>query len=96
MTQYTVLFVPERVSVDVEHGTTILAAARMGGVFVHSLCGGDGVCGKCKVILRLGQAGGGSTDLLTREEIRQGYTPGESPHGSADPSNRPRPDPDAR
>ncbi len=55
MTTYTVLFVPDRVSVDVERGTTILAA-RQGGVFINSLCGGDGVCGKCKVIVRLGQA----------------------------------------
>ena len=72
MTTYTVLFVPERVSVEVPRGTTILAAAQKGGVFINSLCGGDGVCGKCKVIVRLGRVVGESTEHLTREEIREG------------------------
>ena len=70
---YTVLFTPEQVEVQVESGTTILAAAAKAGVFVNSLCGGDGVCGKCRVIIRLGEAQGGTTNHLTRVEIQQGY-----------------------
>ena len=70
---YTVLFTPEQVEVQVESGTTILAAAAKAGVFVNSLCGGDGVCGKCRVIIRLGEAQGGTTNHLTRTEIQQGY-----------------------
>ena len=70
---YTVLFTPEQVEVQVESGTTILAAAAKAGVFVNSLCGGDGVCGKCRVIVRLGEAQGGTTNHLTRVEIQQGY-----------------------
>ena len=73
MKTHTVTFVPEELSVEVQDGTTILAAARQGGVIINSLCGGDGVCGKCKVIVRAGKVQGGSTELLTREEIRQGY-----------------------
>ncbi|NIA06298.1 MAG: DUF4445 domain-containing protein [Actinobacteria bacterium] len=70
---YTVLFTPEQVEVQVESGTTILAAAAQAGVFINSLCGGDGVCGKCRVIVRLGEAQGGTTNHLTRVEIQQGY-----------------------
>ena len=70
---YTVLFTPEHVEVEVEPGTTILAAAAKGGVFVNSLCGGDGVCGKCRVVVRLGEAQGGTTNHLTRKEIQEGY-----------------------
>ena len=70
---YTVLFTPEQVEVQVESATTILAAAAKAGVFINSLCGGDGVCGKCRVIVRLGEAQGGTTNHLTRVEIQQGY-----------------------
>ena len=70
---YTVLFTPEQVEVQVEAGTTILAAAAKAGVFINSLCGGDGVCGKCRVVVRLGEAQGGTTNHLTRAEIQQGY-----------------------
>jgi uncharacterized 2Fe-2S/4Fe-4S cluster protein (DUF4445 family) len=59
--------------VDVPRGTTILAAAREAGVYVDSLCGGDGVCGRCRVIVREGQVRGGTTEFLTREQIHEGY-----------------------
>ena len=70
---YTVLFTPEKVEVQVDPGTTILAAAAKAGVFINSLCGGEGVCGKCRVIVRLGEAQGGTTNHLTRKEIQEGY-----------------------
>jgi uncharacterized 2Fe-2S/4Fe-4S cluster protein (DUF4445 family) len=69
----TVTFQPDEQSVSVPAGTTILAAAAKAGVFVNSLCGGDGVCGRCRVIVREGTASGGTTEFFTREEIRQGY-----------------------
>jgi len=60
--------------VQVPRGATILDAARAAGVFVDSLCGGDGVCGKCRVIVRGGRIKGGTPHfLLTPEEIREGY-----------------------
>jgi len=68
-----VLFRPDGVSVEVPAGTTILAAAAKAGVFVNALCGGDGVCGRCRVIVRQGQTSGGTTEFFTREEIRAGY-----------------------
>ncbi len=69
----TVQFAPAGVKLEVPAGTTILDAARKAGVYIESLCGGDGVCGKCRVIVRRGIVNGGTTDLLTREEIREGY-----------------------
>ena len=68
-----VLFQPGDTSVSVPPGTTILAAAHKAGVFINSLCGGDGVCGRCRVTVLEGRAVGGSTEFFTREEIRQGY-----------------------
>jgi len=69
----TVQFMPDDVRVEVPAGTTILAAAGEAGVFINSLCGGDGVCGRCRVIVRSGRAVGGSTQPFTREEIQQGF-----------------------
>jgi len=66
-------FKPDDVTVEVPAGATILSAANEAGVYVNSLCGGDGVCGRCRVIVREGFAGGGSTELFTREEIQRGY-----------------------
>jgi len=68
-----VRFDPDGRGVEVPAGTTILAAANKAGVFINSLCGGDGVCGRCRVIVREGKAAGGSTEFFTHQEIRQGY-----------------------
>lgn len=69
----SVSFAPMNATVKVELGATILDAARKAGVLVESLCGGDGVCGKCKVIARRGLVEGGTANYLSREEIREGY-----------------------
>jgi len=71
--KYNVLFKPDDVTVEVPGGTTILAAANQCGVFINGLCGGDGVCGRCRVIVRDGKAAGGSTEFFTHEEIQEGY-----------------------
>ena len=68
-----VVFQPDDATVTVPSGTTILDAAKKAGVFINSLCGGDGVCGRCRVIVREGTATGGSTEFFTREEIQKGY-----------------------
>ncbi len=68
-----VRFIPDETLTEVPAGTTIIAAAAQAGVFVNSLCGGEGVCGRCRVIVRTGDVSGGSTELFTRQEIQQGY-----------------------
>ncbi|MCX5769746.1 MAG: ASKHA domain-containing protein [Candidatus Hydrogenedentes bacterium] len=72
-TKYMVEFLPAGLKVEVPGGTTVLDAARIAGVVIDSLCGGDGVCGKCRVIVRHGIVRAAATQSLTREEIRQGY-----------------------
>ena len=61
-----ILFLPDDVRVTV-------AAATQAKVYVNSLCGGDGVCGRCRVIARSGRATGSSTEFFTHQEIRQGH-----------------------
>jgi uncharacterized 2Fe-2S/4Fe-4S cluster protein (DUF4445 family) len=72
MAPYTVVFTPFDKTVSVEAGTTLLEAAGKADISIDSVCGGDGICGRCKMIVRQGRVGGIVTSLLTREEIRQG------------------------
>lgn len=47
-----VTFYPDNKSIEVLEGSTILSAALAGGIYINSVCAGDGVCGKCKVLVR--------------------------------------------
>jgi len=46
--RYDVKFEPDNVHVNVEHGVTVLEAAKAGGVPLFAPCGGKGICGKCR------------------------------------------------
>ena len=72
MPRYKVAFSPLHRTVTVEAGTTLLEAAGKAHITIDSVCGGDGICGRCKMIVHQGKVGGGATALLTREEIRRG------------------------
>jgi len=67
----TVQFEPNGLKVKVCPGTTLLEAARKAGIYLSSICGGDGYCGKCKVIVNEGQFHSRPSPLLTPEENRE-------------------------
>lgn len=48
---YTVHFTEKNLSVFVEEGTTLLQAEIAAGLVPDALCGGQGKCGKCRVLL---------------------------------------------
>ncbi|MDW7771531.1 MAG: ASKHA domain-containing protein [Desulfobulbaceae bacterium] len=48
-------FQPDNITVTVEHGENLLSAAASAGVYINAFCGGDGVCGKCKVRIDEGE-----------------------------------------
>ncbi len=53
------LFQPAGKSGVVPHGSTLLEAAQQLGVGIESICGGQKVCGKCKVLVETGTFGAG-------------------------------------
>jgi len=67
----TVRFEPSGLKTEVPAGTILLEAAHKAGVYLSSICGGDGYCGKCKVIIDQGQFQSRPTTLLTPEEVRE-------------------------
>ena len=73
MADFRVRFLPEGLETVVEEGKTLLEATREANVYVGGICGGEGTCGKCRLIVREGEVEGESTEFLTRDEIRRGY-----------------------
>lgn len=72
MEKFKVIFYPDNKSVEVEKGKTILSASLSAGVYINSSCGGDGVCGRCKVILKKGQVITQPTGRISLEERKRG------------------------
>jgi uncharacterized 2Fe-2S/4Fe-4S cluster protein (DUF4445 family) len=66
-----VCFEPSGLKTEVSPGTILLEAARKAGVYLSSICGGDGYCGKCKVIIDEGHFDSRPTTLLTLDETRE-------------------------
>jgi uncharacterized 2Fe-2S/4Fe-4S cluster protein (DUF4445 family) len=66
-----VRFEPSGLKVKVQAGTVVLEAAHKAGAYLTSICGGDGYCGKCKVVIDAGQFQSKPTTLLTAEEMRE-------------------------
>ena len=52
--EYRVVFTPSGIEVPAPAGTSVLDAARAGGVDLDSVCGGRGLCGRCQVVPALG------------------------------------------
>ncbi|MBN2125728.1 MAG: DUF4445 domain-containing protein [Deltaproteobacteria bacterium] len=75
MGKYSVTFLPNDVSIDVEEGTTIAEAAQQADVFISNLCGGEGVCGKCRIQISKGRAEADehAKGLFSQDEIMKGY-----------------------
>ena len=66
-----VTFLPTGICAEVPRGATILDAARQGSIYITSLCGGDGYCGKCRVIVESGEIDAKPTTLLSRKDVQE-------------------------
>lgn len=73
MDEYTVTFFPQNTTVSVEKGTSLLEAVSKAHITINNLCGGDGICGRCKMIVKEGEVSGDVTEKLTRDEIKRGF-----------------------
>ncbi|MFB0554388.1 MAG: ASKHA domain-containing protein [Phycisphaerae bacterium] len=69
--KFTVRFEPSGLKIKVPGGMVLLEAAHKAGIYLSSICGGDGYCGKCKVIIDEGQFQSKPTALLTPDETRE-------------------------
>ncbi len=68
-----VKFLPHGREVEVEKGTSVIRAALNAGVHINASCGGNGVCGKCRVKIEEGKVEGGISEKLSEQDIKEGY-----------------------
>jgi uncharacterized 2Fe-2S/4Fe-4S cluster protein (DUF4445 family) len=75
MKEYSVTFLPDNKTIKVAEDTTLLAAAAEVGVIIDSLCGGDGLCGECRlqVITGKAMADKNAISFFSKDEIVHGY-----------------------
>jgi len=67
-----VVFYPEGRCVEGRAGWTLLDAAQAAGVHLDSACGGQGTCGKCRVIIRLGEVDSRPSEHISGAEAEEG------------------------
>jgi len=72
MKTYSVTFHPDEKTVQAAAGKTVLEAALVAGIPINSICAGEGVCGKCRVIVKSGKVEAEPNVFLTRREIQRG------------------------
>jgi uncharacterized 2Fe-2S/4Fe-4S cluster protein (DUF4445 family) len=73
MTTHSVVFLPYETKITVADGETIIHAALEAGVHINASCGGEGVCGKCRVLIEEGTVEGGISEKISREDRDKGY-----------------------
>ena len=65
-------FEPDNVDITAEQGENLLEKAIDAGVHINASCGGAGVCGTCKVLIKQGEIESTRTEKVTEEEYKQG------------------------
>ncbi|MFB6353706.1 MAG: ASKHA domain-containing protein [Halobacteriales archaeon] len=74
----SVRFQPSERAVSAAPGTTLLEAARDAGLRIESLCGGEGLCGTCKVVVEAGAdyltpPSPADEELFAEDQLAEGY-----------------------
>lgn len=73
MSKHTVRFLPHETEIEVDSGESLIRAAMNAGVHVNASCGGEGVCGKCRVVVEQGAVQGEVSSMLSQEDFDKGY-----------------------
>ncbi len=70
-----VTLLPDEINIETNKGTRILDILKKARIYIDIPCGGEGTCGKCKVLVIKGAPPVSSIekDFLTKREIKEGY-----------------------
>ncbi len=68
-----ITFLPHNKVIDVPAGESVLHAAMEAGVYVNASCGGEGLCGKCRVVVESGEFEGGDSEHLSADDLEKNY-----------------------
>ncbi len=70
---FKLTFNPYEITVEVAEGENLLRAASDAGIHINASCGGEGVCGKCRILLESGDLDTTRSGLLSDEAWNLGY-----------------------
>lgn len=75
MDKATITFEPDGKSIEIDVGTSVLDASIIAGIPINSICGGEGICGKCKVLIKSDPKNFqfNDTEALTHEDKNNGH-----------------------
>lgn len=75
MGRHSVTFLPDGKKVEIEDGATLLQAAEQAGVHIDTQCGGEGLCGECRVRVVSGNARADkhAIGFFSKDELESGY-----------------------
>ncbi|MBW2365657.1 MAG: 2Fe-2S iron-sulfur cluster binding domain-containing protein, partial [Deltaproteobacteria bacterium] len=65
MSTFKVKFLPHEREITVNDGENLIHAAMDAGVHINASCGGEGVCGKCRVLIEEGDVAEGISEKLS-------------------------------
>ncbi|SDP55176.1 ASKHA domain-containing protein [Desulforhopalus singaporensis] len=72
MKECNVTFLPHDRKITVAEGESLIRAALQAGVHINASCGGEGVCGKCRVHVEQGLVQDGKSERIKQEELDSG------------------------
>ena len=73
MTTHKITFLPHNRQISVNAGQNLIRAAMDAGVHINASCGGEGVCGKCRVIVEHGAVAGGLSERISDQDREKGF-----------------------
>ncbi|MHB9105562.1 MAG: ASKHA domain-containing protein [Armatimonadota bacterium] len=73
MPKHQITFLPDDRSTTIEEHQTLLEAAAQVGVYINQVCSGEGVCGRCRVVVRAGDVSTEPSVHLGSDEMQAGY-----------------------
>ena len=73
MIMHKVMFLPQNREISAPDGGSLIEAAMEAGVHVNASCGGEGQCGKCRVIIESGKVEDGISEQLSKEDLDNNY-----------------------
>ena len=84
MSRCKVTFLPHNRTVEVSEGDSLIRTALQAGVHINASCGGEGVCGKCRVLVESGIVKDGLSERLSDEDKDKNYRLACLSHVSSD------------
>ncbi|MFN2435820.1 MAG: 2Fe-2S iron-sulfur cluster-binding protein, partial [Desulfotignum sp.] len=70
---HTIEFLPHHIKITVPDNESLIRAAMEAGVHINASCGGEGLCGKCRVLIESGEVSGGISEKLADQDREKGY-----------------------